>query len=142
MCLDYALGDCQAEHDHLSPDIEKFRDLRKQVDEAVERVGDQQRKALLSEALKEIVSNHELYLAHLIRTKHQGGYYQYILDNLAPGEIVVIIDYKMKVELGMRARENQREWYGKRGISLHGFFVIAQVNKLIIQILVPDIILF
>ena len=45
-----------------------------------------------------------------------------------PGEIVVIIDYKMKIELGQRVRENQREWYGKRGRSLHGFFVIAQVS--------------
>lgn len=33
----------------------------------------------------------------------------------------------MKLELGMRSREIQRDWYGKRGISLHGFYVIAQV---------------
>lgn len=52
---------------------------------------------------------------------------------------MVIIDYKMKVELGMRVRENQREWYGKRGISLHGFFVIAQVNNLSIPILFLDL---
>ena len=119
-----------AEHKYISSEIEMFHELRKQVNEAVERVGDQQKKASLSKSWNQIVSNHEEYLAHLIRTKHQGGYYQYILDNLSPGEIVVIIDYKMKVELGMRTRENQREWYGKRGISLHGFFVIAQVNKL------------
>lgn len=40
---------------------------------------------------------------------------------------MVVIDYKMKLELGMHAREVQRDWYGKRGISLHGFYVIAQV---------------
>ena len=33
----------------------------------------------------------------------------------------------MKVELGLRTRENQRQWYGKRGMSLHGFLIIAQV---------------
>ena len=104
----------------------------------MERVGDQQKRHLLLKNWKEVVTNHKEYLAHLIRTKHQGGYYQYILENLAPGEIVVIIDYKMKVELGTRVRENQREWYGKRGISLHGFFVIAQVNNLSILILFPD----
>ena len=103
----------------------------------MERVGDQQKRDLLSKNWKEVVTNHKEYLAHLIRTKHQGGYYQYILENLAPGEIVVIIDYKMKVELGMRVRENQREWYGKRGISLHGFFVIAQGSNLSILILFP-----
>ena len=35
----------------------------------------------------------------------------------------------MKRELGKRTREIQRDWYGKRGISLHGFYVVAQVNQ-------------
>lgn len=52
---------------------------------------------------------------------------RFVLKNLQPGEAVVIVDYKMKLELGMRSREIQRDWYGKRGISLHGFYVIAQV---------------
>lgn len=43
---------------------------------------------------------------------------------------MVVIDYKMKLELGMHAREVQRNWYGKRGISLHGFYVLAQVDVL------------
>ena len=41
---------------------------------------------------------------------------------------MVIVDYKMKLELGMYAREIQRDWYGKRAVSLHGFYVIAQVG--------------
>lgn len=55
-------------------------------------------------------------------------YYKFIQDNLQPGEAIVIVDYKMKLELGVRTREVQRDWYGKRGISLHGFLVIAQVS--------------
>lgn len=51
-----------------------------------------------------------------------------MIENLKSGEAVVIIDYKMKLELGMHAREIQREWYGKRGILIHGFYVIAQVS--------------
>lgn len=54
--------------------------------------------------------------------------FRYVLTNLQPGEAVIIVDYKMKLELGMRSREIQRDWYGKRGISLHGFYVIAQVG--------------
>ena len=50
-----------------------------------------------------------------------------MLKNLKPGEAIVIMDYKMKLELCMRSREIQRDWYGKRGVSLHGFYVIAQV---------------
>ena len=49
-----------------------------------------------------------------------------MLANLKPLEIVVVIDYKMKLELGVRTRENQRQWYGKRGISLHGCYVLAR----------------
>lgn len=104
----------------------------------MESVADQRKRDVLLKNWREVITNHKEYLAHLIRTKHQGGYYQYILENLAPGEIVIIIDYKMKVELGMRVRENQREWYGKRGISLHGFFVIAQVSNLSIPVFFPD----
>ena len=71
---------------------------------------------------------HVQYAAHLLHTKHQGEYYKFIQDNLQPGEAIVIVDYKMKLELGVRTREVQRDWYGKRGISLHGFLVIAQVS--------------
>ena len=42
----------------------------------------------------------------------------------------MIIDYKMKLELGKRVREIQRDWYGKRGISLHGCYVICEVRDL------------
>lgn len=34
---------------------------------------------------------------------------------------------QMKLELGMRSQEIQRDWYGKHSISLHGFYVIAQL---------------
>ena len=54
--------------------------------------------------------------------------FRFVLDHLKPGEAVVSIDYEMKVELGMHAREIQRDWYGKRGISLHGFYLIAQAS--------------
>ena len=32
------------------------------------------------------------------------------LKNLKPGEAVIIIDYKMKLELSMHAREIQKDW--------------------------------
>ena len=68
-------------------------------------------------------------MGHLIRTKHQAHYYKFILKNLQSGEAVVIVAYKMKLELGIRTREIQPDWYGKRGISLHGFLMIAQVDE-------------
>lgn len=105
--------------------------IRKGVEDALEQIDDLPKKASFSKNWEQIVTNHKEYLAHIVHTKHQGSYYRYVLANLCPGEIVVIIDYKMKVELGLRPRENQREWYGKRGISLHGFLAIAQVSSLL-----------
>ena len=43
--------------------------------------------------------------------------------------ILSVVDYKMKLEFNVRTREIQRDWYGKRGISLHGFLAIAQVSE-------------
>ena len=58
-------------------------------------------------------------------------------NKLQPGEAVVIIDYKMKLQLGIRLPEIQRDWYGKRGISLNGLLATAQVdeNKIVSEVL-------
>ena len=61
------------------------------------------------------------YVGHFLHTKHQADYHRFVLDNLQPGEAEVIVDYKMKLELGVRTREAQQDWYRKQGISLHGF---------------------
>ena len=92
--------------------VDNFHKIRKEVKEAVEGVVDLPKKASFSKPWDQIDSNHKEYLAHIVRTKHQGCYYRYVLANLCPGEIVLIMDYKMKVELGLRTR---------------GFLIIVQV---------------
>ncbi|XP_022810593.1 uncharacterized protein LOC111347633 isoform X1 [Stylophora pistillata] len=77
--------------------------------------------------LQESINTQCSYVSHFLRTKHQADFYKFALRHFKPGECVTVMDYKIKLELGMRTRENQRNWYGKRGISLHGFYVIAQV---------------
>lgn len=42
---------------------------------------------------------------------------------------MVVIDYMMKLELDKRVREIQRDWYGKRGISLHRCYKVAQTAE-------------
>ena len=74
------------------------------------------------------MNSHVLYVSHLLRTKHQADYHKFILNSLEPGDTVVIIEYKMKLELGVRLHECHRDRHGKRGISLHGVLVIAQVD--------------
>ena len=41
----------------------------------------------------------------------------------------MVIDYKMKLELGKRVREIQRDWYSKWEISLHGCYVVTLVDE-------------
>ena len=92
------------------------------------RLADTATKQQLEGNLKEVMNSHVLYASHLLRTKHQADYHKFILNSLEPGDTVVIIEYKMKLELGVRLHECQRDRHGKRGISLHGLLVIAQVD--------------
>ncbi|KAJ7387583.1 Cysteine-type peptidase [Desmophyllum pertusum] len=49
-------------------------------------------------------------------------------QRLKPGEAVVIVDYKMKLELGMHAREIQRDWYDN-GPHYHNTAVMLYLAK-------------
>ena len=128
LCMDHAFGECNQAHDSCS-DAVVLHEVVKSVNELLATIPSADDGKKLSEELKSLMTAHEQYVGHLLRTKHQADYYKFILNNLQPGEAVVIVDYKMKLELGVRTREIQRDWYGKRGLSLHGFLVIAQVAE-------------
>ena len=81
--------------------------------------------AKVSKDLDSMMNIYTQYAAHLLSTKHQRDY-KFTQDNLQPGEAIVIIDYKMKLELGVRTREILRDWYGKRGIP---FIVSSSLLK-------------
>ena len=128
LCMDHAFGECNQSHDSCSEAV-VLHEVAKSVNVLLEAMPSADDRKKLSEELKSLMTVHEQYVGHLLRTKHQADYYKFILNNLQPGEAVVIVDYKMKLELGVRTREIQRDWYGKRGLSLHGFLVIAQVAE-------------
>ena len=129
LCMNNAFDSCSQPHDKFCQDACGLFDVCKQVQELLPSVSSASERESLTKELDELMKVHTQYAAHILRTRHQGDYYKYILDNLQPGEAVVIVDYKMKLELGIRSREIQRDWYGKRGISLHGFLAIAQVSE-------------
>lgn len=129
LCLTYAFGSCSKDHLHTSAEIDSFYTTIDSIEKGIQDIPIAAEKADLSKKLSELLTNFQLYLAHLLRTKHQATYYQFVLSNLKPGELVVIIDYKMKLELGKYSRETQRQFYGKRGPSLHGFYVVAKTEE-------------
>jgi len=127
LCRDYCFENCKSDHPNICTDFQNFYSVLKEIKKAISCVSNTEKKASFEKEMSSVCENHREYMAHLVRTKHQGDYYKYVTNNLKPGEVIVIIDYKMKLELGQRLRENQREWYGKRGISIHGFYVMAKV---------------
>ena len=128
LCMNNAFASCTQPHDRCFPEASTLFNVRKDLQELLSNIPSASRQERLKKELDSLMNIHVQYAAHLLRTKHQGEYYKFIQDNLQPGETIVIVDYKMKLELGVRTREVQRDWYGKRGISLHGFLVIAQVS--------------
>ena len=104
------------DHDSLHK-VQKIIDNYLQNDVCYQRVADTSNRNRLKEELKDVMSCSVLYVSHLLHTKHQGDYQKFVLNNLQPGEAVVIIDYKMKLELGVRLREIQRLVWQERHIS-------------------------
>ena len=129
LCQTHAFASCSEEHQAVCIDITPIYNVHSSLLQSVESLSDESAKSDLKARLQEMFKVHYDYLAHLLRTKHQGDYYKYVMKNLKPGQCVMIIDYKMKLELGKRVREIQRDWYGKWGLSLHGCYVVAQTAE-------------
>ncbi|CAC5368627.1 unnamed protein product [Mytilus coruscus] len=55
---------------------------------------------------------------HIIRSRNQGAAKSDLLDSLEESEVVIVLDWAMKY-LPRRYREDQSNWYAKRGISWH-----------------------
>ena len=106
--MSHAFGSCIEEHPDRCAEVTSFYDACKTLSSAIELCGPSLR-VKLQEKLADAVSTHWEYIGHLLRTKHQADYYQYTRKNLRPGECVVVVDHKMKLELGKRTHEIQRD---------------------------------
>lgn len=69
-----------------------------------------------------------------MRTAHQEAAKTNILDNMAPTQVLVIMDWAMKY-LPVRFRETQAEWYGKKGRSWHVSAAITQNENKELEVL-------
>lgn len=100
LCLDHAFGECNQAHDSCSEAV-VLHEVVRSVNVLLETIPSADDTKKLSEELKSLMAVHEQYVGHLLRTKHQADYYKFILNNLQPGKAVVIVDYKIKLELGV-----------------------------------------
>ena len=127
--LSHAFDSCSEKHSSVLTDISLIYDVHSSLMQSIQSMSDVSAKDDLKARLEEVYKVHFDYLGHLLRTKHQGDYYNFVLKYLKPGECVMVIDCKMKLEPGKRTREIQRDWYGKTGISLHGCYIVAQIGE-------------
>lgn len=90
-CAWDTLGSCSDEHPGISVDFTVFYDACETLSVSLENC-EAKRKAKRKEKLHEAVNTHCDYVGHLICTRHQADYYQYVLRNLKLGECVVVLD--------------------------------------------------
>ena len=103
--LSHAFDSCSEKHSSVLTDISLIYDVHSSLMQSIQSMSDVSAKDDLKARLEEVYKVHFDYLGHLLRTKHQGDYYNFVLKYLKPGECVMVIDYKMKLEPGKRTRE-------------------------------------
>lgn len=79
------------------------------------------------------------YIAHLVRGKYQRKQFLKAINESTPGHAILVCDYLMKLLL-QKFREPQKDWYAKKGVSVHGcmFFFRSEASSEI-QIEIHDL---
>ena len=97
------------------------------------------RKYYYQEQVRKVQQQLDIYIAHLVRGKYQRMQFMEEVDGLKPGKAVVVCDYMMKLLLH-KFREPQRDWFGKKGVSVHGstFFLKSEESREI-QVEIHDV---
>ena len=80
-------------------------------------------KAVLQQQVHKFEESLCQYISHLVRGKHQRSQFLTHIDSLKKGETIIVVDYMMKL-LFQRLHEPQKDWFGKKGVSLHGAMFI------------------
>ncbi|XP_071126479.1 uncharacterized protein [Mytilus edulis] len=125
-CRKYALSSqdqdhfqscCDHDHDHVCEHCEQISELLHAISKLVNecQVSDKDIYLYKFSQAKEKILN---WKCHIIRSRNQGAAKSDLLDSLEESEVVIVLDWAMKY-LPRRYREDQSNWYAKRGISWH-----------------------
>lgn len=77
------------------------------------------RKVHYAKQLDSIKAKAQTYIAHLVRGKYQKLQFVKAINDCSPGHAIAVCDYMMKLLL-QKFRESQKDWYAKKGVSVHG----------------------
>ena len=73
----------------------------------------------IEQEVAQIEENLNNYIGHIVRGKYQREQFLNDINNLSPGQAVMVADYMMKL-LFQKLFEPQKDWFAKKGVSLHG----------------------
>ena len=73
----------------------------------------------IAQEFAKIEGNFNNYIGHIVRGKYQREQFLKDINNLAPGQAVMVADYMMKL-LFQKLFEPQKDWLANKGVSLHG----------------------
>ena len=86
-------------------------------------------KADLKERLEDKLKVHFDYLGHLLCTKHQGEYYQFVQKNLKPGECVVVIDLQDEAGTGQTEQGDSARLVWQEGVIPTWLLCCRQIRR-------------
>lgn len=73
--MNHAFQSCSSSHSEASPEINVIYDIHGSLKAAIATVPAEKQQDY-SEVLSDFMKNYWDYIAHLLRTKHQGDYYR------------------------------------------------------------------
>lgn len=143
-CLPFAFGACTKKHEAKCTDCKaihsfgpKLQSMSKSLQTShnsalatMDPADGQKRTAeieSLVRAAKRASATLIYYAAHRMRATHQTRSVQDLISNLPENEFVIITDFKNKV-LPQKSIESQVDYFGKKGMSLLGFYVLQRVG--------------
>ncbi|CAC5366838.1 unnamed protein product [Mytilus coruscus] len=143
-CLIYALSDplrpefskrCQHNHTYVCVPCEQLKEstssLLKTVQCAVQENAERTEKLndLNFKGTQAIQSITNLK-NHLVRCKNQDSAKSVLFDTMSEDDVLLICDWSMKY-LPKRYREDQTDWFGKRGLPWHITMAFQKVNGMV-----------
>ena len=108
-----------------------FEDLKHELDNCNNLQQDEKEKIIKKIDLFQ--NNLQTYIFHLVRGKYQRRKFEEDIGELSDDSTAVVADYMMKL-LFQKLFEPQKDWFGKKGVSLHGTMFLYKSEKLIHRI--------
>lgn len=118
--LSCADGDESHQHDLLCDRCEALATTLTEIETTAYGIKmDDHLKRELEERIIRSKNKIDLWKRHLVRRAEADMVRNSIIDNMGPDEVLLVLDWSMKLPLPMKYHEKQDDWFGKSGCSIH-----------------------